>query len=33
MNRAISSGKRRLEGCEFKVLADDEIKDLHLASL
>jgi trimethylamine---corrinoid protein Co-methyltransferase len=33
MNRAVSSGKHRLEGCEFKVLADDEIKDLHHASL
>ncbi len=33
MNRAIFSGRHRLEGCEFKVLADDEIADIHNASL
>ena len=33
MNRAIFSGRHRLEGCEFKVLADDEIADIRNASL
>ncbi len=33
MNRAICSGKFLLEGIDFKVLSDDEIADIHHASL
>ena len=33
MNRAISSGKLQLKGVDFKVLTDDEIADIHYASL
>lgn len=33
MNRAICSGKIQLKGIDFKVLSDDEISDIHTASL
>lgn len=33
MNRAICSGKFQIKGVDFAVLSDDEIKDIHYASL
>ncbi|MBW2407043.1 MAG: Trimethylamine methyltransferase MttB, partial [Deltaproteobacteria bacterium] len=33
MNRAICSGKIQIKGIDFKVLSDDEIADIHYASL
>ena len=33
MNRAICSGKIQIKGIDFKVLSDDEISDIHYASL
>jgi trimethylamine:corrinoid methyltransferase-like protein len=33
MNRAICSGKIQIKGVDFKVLSDDEIADIHYASL
>ena len=33
MNRAIFSGKFQIKGVDFKVLSDDEITDIHYASL
>ena len=33
MNRAICSGKFQIKGIDFKVLSDDEITDIHYASL
>ena len=33
MNRAICSGKFQIKGVNFEVLSDDEIKDIHYASL
>ena len=33
MNRAICSGKFQMKGIDFKVLTEDEIADIHYASL
>lgn len=33
MNRTICSGKILIKGLDFRVLSDDEINDIHTASL